>query len=258
MSAALTDLGGGFHHIRGSLRIGGLLNVGTHCALVEIEPDRFIFLDSYELDRDTHTEILDRTQDGKLVEAIVNLHPFHTLHVEWMHRAFPRAKLYGTERHHDKFPDLPWEQQTCEAAELPDLFAPNLEFSVPQGVAMVCDSEHVHFSSILAYHPASGTLFVDDTLSRVDLPGPLGILPMSNRLDFHPTLARALRPEAGAADAFREWVMEIGVRWADSKRIAMAHNTVLDLSSGRDLPRLLGEALGRVKPVLDRHRERYG
>jgi len=257
MSSTMRDLGGGFRHIRGTLRIGGVVDVGTQCALVEIEPDRFVFLDSYTLDRDTHAAILDRTQNGRMVEAIVNLHPFHTLHVEWMHRAFPRARLYGTARHHDKFPDLPWQTERCESDELPDLFAPHLEFSVPQGVAMVCKSEHVHFSSVLAYHPDSGTVYVDDTLSRADLPFPFSGLPMSGRLDFHPTLAQALDDRAGAADAFREWVMDIGVRWADARRIAMAHKSILDLTAGRDLPRLLGEALGRVKPVLDRHRERF-
>ena len=31
----LTDFGDGFHHIRGSFKLGGVVDLGTHCALVE-------------------------------------------------------------------------------------------------------------------------------------------------------------------------------------------------------------------------------
>ena len=80
---------------------------------------------------------------------------------------------------------------------------------------------------------------------------------MTGRLSFHPTLKKALIPEAGAADLFREWAIALGVEWADTTRIAAAHNAVLELDEG-EFPDLIGAALGRVKPVLDAHREQYG
>ena len=49
----------------------------------------------------------------------------------------------------------------------------------------------------------------------------------------------------------------LGVDWGDAKRIAAAHNAVLPLDR-KTLPDLIGEALGRVKPVLDAHRAEYG
>ena len=33
---------------------------------------------------------------------------------EWAHQTFPDAKLYGTARHKQKFPNLPWESGLME------------------------------------------------------------------------------------------------------------------------------------------------
>ena len=128
---------------------------------------------------------------------------------------------------------------------------------MPRGVTLVSDDDSVHFSSVLALHRASGTVHVDDTFVYLRKGFPLSLLPFTGRLGFHPTLAKALEPRAGAADQFREWAIKLGVDWADAKRIAAAHNAVLPLDR-KTLPDLIGEALGRVKPVLDAHRAEYG
>lgn len=253
----MIDCGDGFWSIRGDFRIGGVVNVGTQCSLVRLGDGRFVFLDSYTLTDEVRAEVDRLTDGGKKVAAILNLHPFHTIHCEWMHRAFPHARLYGTARHHDKWPALPWEDEWCEAAGLPALFAPDLEFSLPKGVALVCDDDSVHFSSVLAYHPASGTIHVDDTLTYLDTPFPLSLMPMAGRLAFHPTLAKALKPEAGAADAFEAWATDLAVDWHSARRVAAAHNAVLELEH-EELPELVGAALGRVSAVLKAHRARYG
>ena len=122
---------------------------------------------------------------------------------------------------------------------------------------LVSDDESVHFSSVLMLHRASGTLHVDDTFVYLRKGFPLNLLSFTGRLGFHPTLAKALEPRAGAADAFRDWAIGLGVDWADTRRIAAAHNAVLELDA-KQLPDLIGAALGRVKPVLDAHREQYG
>lgn len=257
MSGDLIDCGDGYWSIRGDFRIGGVVNVGTQCALVQRAGGDFVFLDSYTLTDEVRAEVNRLTDGGAKVSAIINLHPFHTLHCEWMHRAFPDAKLYGTARHHEKWPELPWESAHCEAGALPDLFGPDLEFSLPNGVMLVCEDEAVHFSSVLAYHPASGTIHVDDTFTYLDAPFPLSILPMVKRLDFHMTLAKALEPKAGAADEFHAWAVDIAVRWHEARRVAAAHNAILDLGH-EEWPDLVGAALGRVSATLAKHRERYG
>ncbi|WP_422357825.1 hypothetical protein [Qipengyuania flava] len=256
MSDRLIDLGNGFWTVRGSLRIGGVFDVGTQCSLVRLANGNFVFLDSYTLTDAIRAEVDALTDGGARVEAIINVHPFHTLHCEWMHRAFPQAKLYGTARHLEHLPDLPWESLRCEDDGLAQRYADDFAFSVPRGVVLVSDDESVHFSSVLMLHRASGTLHVDDTFVYLRKGFPLNLLPFTGRLGFHPTLAKALEPRAGAADAFRDWAIGLGVDWADTRRIAAAHNAVLELDA-KQLPDLIGAALGRVKPVLDAHRGQY-
>ena len=257
MTKQILDLGNGFRTIRGSFKVAGLVDVGTQCSLVELADGSFAFLDSYTLPDEVKAEVDRLTDDGRKVAAILNVHPFHTLHCEWMHRAFPQAKLYGTARHVEKLPDLPWQDELCEGTSFPGLFRQDFEFSQPAGCQLVCADEDVHFSSILVYHPKSKTIHVDDTLVYLKLGFPASVLPMTGRLDFHPTLGKALEPRAGAADDFREWAYDIGVRWADTRQIAAAHNTVVELEP-ETFPDRIGEALGRVRKTLDHHRQRYG
>jgi hypothetical protein len=257
MSDRLVDLGEGFWSLRGSLRLGGIVDIGTQCALVRLASGNFVFLDSYPLTDAIRAQVDALTDGGTKVEAILNLHPFHTLHCEWMHSAFPQAKLYGTARHVDHLPELPWETLRCEHDALAELYAEDFAFSVPRGVTLVSDDETVHFSSVLALHRASGTVHVDDTFVYLRKGFPLSLLPFTGRFGFHPTLAKALEPRAGAADEFREWAIELGIDWADAGCIAAAHNALLPLDA-EELPELIGAALGRVKPVLDAHRAEYG
>lgn len=49
MTDKIHDLGAGFWNIRGTFRIGGVLNIGTQCSLIKLDSGRFIFLDSYKL-----------------------------------------------------------------------------------------------------------------------------------------------------------------------------------------------------------------
>ena len=256
MAETIERLADGFWRIAGEMKIGGLVDFGTHASLVRLANGNFVFLDSYTLPIELHREVL-RTIGDAAIEAIFNLHPYHTLHCEWMHAAFPDAALYGTARHVERFPQLPWQDTRCEDAALAERYGEDFAFSTPEGMPMVCSDENVHFSSVLALHRASGTLHVDDTLVYLDKDPPLSLLPMNRRLGFHPTLEKALYPRPGAADAFREWAIALGVDWADTRRIAAAHNAVLELDD-EEFPDLIGAALGRVKPVLDAHRAKYG
>ena len=257
MTGRLTEIGEGFWRVSGDFKLGGVINLGTQASLAHLSDGNYVFLDSYTLPDDVKREVDLLTDGGRRLTAILNLHPFHTLHCEWMHNAYPDARLYGTVRHKRKLPQLPWQDMLCEDAELADKFGVDFDFKVPAGVPLVCDDENVHFSSVLALHRSSGTIHVDDTLVYLDKGFPLSLLAMIRRLDFHPTLAKALEPRAGAAGAFREWAIALGTDWAQAKRIAAAHNAVLELET-EEFPTLVGEALGRVKSVLESHRSEYG
>lgn len=42
MSEKIIDLGNGFYNIRGNFHVGGVLNIGTQCSLIQLDNKRFI------------------------------------------------------------------------------------------------------------------------------------------------------------------------------------------------------------------------
>ena len=254
MGEALLDLGHGFWNIRGVLRIGGVVNVGTHCSLVRLSSGGFVFLDSYSLEGDIAAQVMDMTDQGRQVRAILNLHPFHTLHCGPMHRLFPDALLFGSERHHRKWPDLPWQSDLVESPGVASRF-PDLRFSLPDGIDYICQNERVHAGSLLACHPASGSLHVDDTLNVLPLPGLLRRLMGMPQVTFHPTLGQALQDRPGAAQDFRDWALRIAQDWADTRHICAAHSATLPITPG-SFPKHIRKALDRVEKTLTRFEEK--
>ena len=130
-----------FWNIRGEFRVFGLLNIGTQASLVKRSNGKFVLLDSYTLQGDVKQKVDALTRNGDDIEAIINLHPFHTMHVAKAHADYPDAKLYGTQRHVDKFPDLPWQKELTDSSEFANLFSDDFEFSVPQGVDFISNNE---------------------------------------------------------------------------------------------------------------------
>jgi hypothetical protein len=260
MVARTQHIGDNFWNIRGSFKIGGLLDIKTHCSLVKLTSGKFVFLDAYTLPAAVKREVDALTDNGEAVEAIINLHPFHTVHVKAMHQQYPRAKLYGTARHVDLLPDLPWEQDTTESAPLQARYAADLAFSIPAGVDFISANDKVHFSSVLAYHPLSKTIHVDDTLMYVSLPRAAGMLGVRNPLVFHPTLPQALLREPGAARAFREWALALAQDWAAAENLCAAHtgNLLAQTKAGESIAIRIERALDKVGRVLSRHERKYG
>ena len=199
------------------------------------------------------------TDGGAAVEAILNLHPFHTLHVEGMHRQFPDAKLYGSARHVERFGHLSWEDERMEHASLRERYADDLELTIPRGVDFISSNENLHFSSVLAFHPASKTLHVDDTLMYLRMPKL--VRPFKRDvLRFHPTLARVLEPRPGAAADFRAWARELIERLRDVDNLCAAHAATLlgRKYDGAPIADRVEEALEGVEDTLRAHEEEHG
>jgi len=248
-----------FWNIRGSFRIGGVIDVGTQVSLVRRGNGKFVFLDAYTLSGAVKREIDELTRGAKDVQAILNLHPFHTIHVQKMHEQFPQARLYGTARHLSRFPGLPWAKTRTEETELHQRFAEDFEFSVPRGVDFISADKNVHFSSVLALHRASRTIHVDDTLMYVRLPMLMRWFGLSDTVSFHLTLARALEKRAGAAEDFRAWANELIERWRDAENLCTAHTAALLAGDnhGDSVHTRLLTALKKATSTLKSHEQKY-
>lgn len=251
-------VGDGFWNIRASFRMLGVVDVGTHASLVRRASGKYLLLDTCPLDEDTVRWIAGLTRGGADLEAILNLHPFHTLSVRAVHALYPGAALYGTARHHRKLSDLPWEPLRTEDPELHALFSEDLTFTVPRGVEFVARDPRIHFSSVLAFHSASHTLHVDDTLGYLKMPGFLRGL-KADRLFFHPGLPVALERRPGAAAAFRAWTEELIERCRAVDNLCVAHRGVLlgRDNRGASIADRVAAAAHRVEKTLKAH-ERKG
>jgi hypothetical protein len=253
----LQALADGFWNLRGIHRVGGLLDIGTQMSVARRPDGRLVLVDAIDLGDAQHDALLALTDDGALVDAVVHVHPFHTLHVAALQRAFPAATLYGTARHRERLPQLPWAGTPVETWGDGHPLADVFDLSVPDGVDFVCADDSVHVGSVLARHRPSGVVHVDDTFNVISAPGPLrGVLPQS-ALKMHPMLAKALTPEAGAADAYARWARELAVRWADAPAVCAAHSAVRAMAPGQ-FAKEVEAALGNVEKALAKHRARFG
>ena len=246
-----------FWNFRGSFKIAKVLDIGTHMSLVRRESGRYILLDSYNIDEAGQRQLLALTNGGSAIDAIINVHPFHTLHCRAMYDLVPSARLIGTRRHLVEASDLPWETSTIETPQTQEEFSEDLDFSIPDGVHLVPDDESVHAGSVLVRHKKSGIVHVDDTINVLAAPGIAGrVLPQS-ALKFHPALPKALIKEPGAADAFASWAESIAETWSDTKIVCAAHSAVRRLPAGGWTAEILA-ALEDQHKVLARHRAEHG
>lgn len=251
MADSILRIAEGFWNIRGSFRIAGVIDIGTQMSLVRRDDGRFLLLDSYELSGAPLDELLALTDGGKAIDAILNVHPFHTIHCKAVHAQFPHAKLYGTARHARKQPGLPWEAIRTEDPVIAERF-PELFFSVPRGVHFVPDNENLHFASVLVFHPASRTLHVDDTLM-------FSKLPLVGGLSFHPTLAKVLEERPGAVVDFRAWTDDLLALCADVDHVCAAHTRPLLVRDGETpVVERVRKALRAVESKLAAHEKRFG
>lgn len=259
MGSKVIQIADNFWNIRGSFKIAGVIDIGTQVSLVKLAIGKYVFLDSYTLDGSVLEKVNGLTRDGKDVAAVLNLHPFHTVHVKWMHEQFPDAKHYGTARHLEQFPELQWQATCTEDPATHEKFASDFEFSVPRGVDFISDDEKLHFSSVLAFHPASQTIHVDDTLMYIRLPLLLRFFGLPDAVSFHPTLASVLEKREGAVHDFRQWANELVDNWQNAKHLCAAHTaTLVSKDQQISIGERIIEALEKVEPKLEKHERKYG
>lgn len=259
MSSKLIQISDNFWNIRGSFKIAGIIDIGTQASLVKLANGKFVFLDSYTLSGSVLREIDQLTDQGKNVTAVLNLHPFHTIHVAWMHERYPGTRHFGTARHLSKFPGLEWQPSLTEDTKTHAMFAKDFEFSVPRGVDFISDDEKVHFSSVLVFHPASKTIHVDDTLMYIRLPLLMRFFGLTDSLSFHPTLAKVLEKREGAVQEFREWFLALATNWHSTKNLCAAHTATLRTAKNDvSIHDRMLKALDKIESTLKSHERKYG
>lgn len=253
------EVADGFWNIRGSYTIAGVVDIGTHASLVRRPSGKFVLLDTCAFPEATQGWIREQTRDGEDLEAILNLHPFHTLHVRAAHELYPHAKLHGTARHREVLADLPWEPLRTEDPELHRAFGEDFDFSVPRGTDFVSKNDKVHFSSVLAFHRGTKTLHVDDTLIYLRLPKVLRLF-KSDVTRLHPTLDAVLERRAGAAEDFRAWARELVARARDVDNLCAAHSSVLlgRKNEGASISARIEAAVRSAEGKLKAHERAYG
>lgn len=231
MAEEIVALEDDFLSIRGDLRIGGVLNVGTQCSLVKLGEGRFVFLDSYTLKGDIRERIMALTDGGRAVEAVLNVHPFHTLHCAQMAEDFPAATFYGSTRHRKQVPQVAWAADTVESDAVTARY-PEFAFSLPDGIDYISDDESVHAGSLLVFHAASGALHVDDTFNVLPLPAIARKLLRIPRIAFHLKLKDALLDEPDAGARFCDWADRIAREWSGTRTLCAAHSAISRFEEG--------------------------
>jgi hypothetical protein len=249
------EVADGFWNIRGSFKIGGVLDIGTHASLVRLSSGQFVLLDACAFSNEVHRWIGELTGGGDNLEAVLHLHPFHTLHVAMAHEHYPKATLFGTARHVEKLGELPWDERRVNEAAVHQLFAEDFEFTVPRGVDFISADEKLHFASVIAFHRASRTIHVDDTLIYIRLPLLLRWI-AREVVRLHPALTMVLEKRAGATDDFRAWAGELIELCRDARNLCAAHSAVLleRHNHGASIAERVEAAVARVEGKLRAHK----
>ena len=246
MSDKIIDLGAGFWNIRGTFRLGGVLNIGTHCSLVKLTSGKFVFLDSYTLTDDVRAQIMALTNNGQDVEAVLNLHPFHTVHCAQMAKDFPQAIFYGSSRHQKKVPEVQWAKDLVESDAVAERY-PELKFSISQGIHYIAPNEMIHAGSLLALHPASKSLHVDDTFMSPPTKLLEAVLP---ELLLHPTTKKALKNEPNAGKEYCDWASNLAHEWREVRNFCAAHSYLVKFKDG-EFEKALLKAVDKARPKLE-------
>ncbi len=197
------------------------------------------------------------TDQGSRIEAVLNVHPFHTVHCETLREMLPNARLIGTRRHHQKLSHLRWDLDLIEDKATQQQFSDCLDFSIPAGVEFIPEDESIHVSSVLVRHGESGIVHVDDTLMYLDMPALLEKFGAGPKLRFHPKLADGLQKRPGAADDFAAWARSLALDWDNISIICAAHKGIMQLADS-DFREAIEVALDHSSGTLEKHRETFG
>jgi hypothetical protein len=205
----------------------GLLDIGTHMSIVQLQNGRFVAIDTIQLTPAIKQEIDALTQNGTQFDAVIATHPYHTVFFRPFYNAYPNTRYYGTPRHLRTISEIPWAGNVNDEYTRKQ-WEPDLEMRIPAGSEFVnpLPPDTNHFSNVFVYHRKSRSIHNDDTILYSSHPGFLISLAgfKDGSMSFHPSIKSVgLFPTPDAPRQFREWVLGIIRDW-DFDNILSAHN----------------------------------
>ena len=70
----------------------GTFDIGTQMSLIRLDKGTFLVIDTVSLDLDLQREIDALTDGGRLIEAVIATHPYHTTFFPAFHKIYPKAR----------------------------------------------------------------------------------------------------------------------------------------------------------------------
>lgn len=111
------------------------MEIGTHMSLIQLRNGNFLVIDTVVLSDQLQGELNELTSNGTKIEAVLAVHPFHTLAYSAFHKLYPNVQYYGTPRHLRKLTEIKWAGQLDENENkaLLSKWAPEVELRIPAG-----------------------------------------------------------------------------------------------------------------------------
>jgi len=225
----------GFFNIRADFIVKKVVNVGTHMSLARLSSGEYVAIDCAILSAVGKTELDLLTDNGRLLVAVLNTHPYHSVGIEPFHASYPSGPSrawYGCPRHlRTKTQDaagnpIIWAGD-LETDEARAAFEPELSMRIPAGAEFNNPLPPLtnHFSNVFVLHRASKTVHNDDCVMFVDSPGFLRLAGYSScSMHFHRSMkGPGLNPTKDAPLMFKNWLLTLLDEW-DFNHIVTAHN----------------------------------
>ena len=129
----LQQIGDGFWNVRRRFRIlAKLFDIETHMSFIRLSNGKFLVIDTIDLNDQLQEEINHLTNNGDQIEAVLAVHPFHTLSMLAFYEKYPHLRYYGTPRHQRRIKDIPWVG-TFDQCHHRNQWWPDVELRIPAG-----------------------------------------------------------------------------------------------------------------------------
>ncbi len=242
----IIDLGAGFWSIRGSFVRKNIIDIGNQSALVKLASGKFILLDSYTLTGNVREQVMALTDNGQNIEAVLNVHPFHTVHCAQVAKDFPHAIFYGSARHKTQVPEVQWSDDLVESQAVAERYS-ELQFSMPKGIHYIAPDNSVHSGSLLVFHPASQSLYVDDTIQT---PPSKLFDAVQAGINLHATTLKALKDEPNAGKDYCDWAIKLAHDWRKTRHFCSAHSGLVVFAEGEFEEKLIA-TINKARSTLE-------